>query len=186
MEIKACPRCGSTNIYQGTMGDGVLTGYTSREVCKNCGFQGMPVIFNSQEDYKKFVNELKKPTLLEKQKNPKNITDKKEIDYHKRPKGIYFLIPLLFLETIIALSLFSIYPSLFNTANVPGVVYLTMFALTGFIVPFGILKKSRWTYTVAGILFIFTTPINLPLLYYMTRPHIKKYLLKGISKNQRN
>lgn len=57
MEIKACPRCGSTNIYQGTIGDGVLTGYTSREVCKNCGFQGMPVIFNSEKDYKKFLNE---------------------------------------------------------------------------------------------------------------------------------
>jgi rRNA maturation protein Nop10 len=60
MEIKACPRCGSTNIYQGTIGDGVLTGYTNRDVCKNCGFQGMPVIFNSEEDYKKFLNGLKK------------------------------------------------------------------------------------------------------------------------------
>ncbi len=186
MEIKACPRCGSTNIYQGTMGDGVLTGYTSREVCKNCGFQGMPVIFNSQEDYKKFVNELKKPTLLEKQKPPTDINDQKEIDNFKRPKGIYFLIPLLFLETIIALSLFSIYPSLFNTANVPGVMYLGIFILTGITVPIGICTQSRWTYTVAGILFIFTTPINLPLLYYITRPHIKKYLLNGNSKNQRN
>lgn len=60
MEIKACPRCGSTKIYQGNISDGVLTGYTSRQVCKNCGFQGMPLIFNDEKDYKKFLTELKR------------------------------------------------------------------------------------------------------------------------------
>ena len=183
MEIKACPRCGSTKIFQGTMGDGVLTGYTSREVCKNCGFQGMPVIFNSEEDYKKFIHEIKKCNSLNKEKNSARIKKPEGEEYLKRPTGIFLLIILLFLETIIALSLFSIYPSLFNTANVPGVLYLTMFVLTGIIVPIGVYTKSKWTYTVAGILFIFTIPINLPLLYYITRPHIKDYLTKGNSKD---
>ena len=55
MEIKACPKCGSRKIYQGRMGDGVLTGYTTRDVCRDCGYQGMPIIFDSEEDYKKFL-----------------------------------------------------------------------------------------------------------------------------------
>jgi hypothetical protein len=139
----------------------------------------MPIIFNSEEDYKKFVFRLKKDKPLEKENKPTFIKKKKETDNFKRPKGIFLLVLVLFLETIIALSLFSIYPPLFNTANVPGVVYLTMFVLTGIIVPIGIYTKSGWTYTVAGILFIFTIPINLPLLYYITRPHIKEYLLKS-------
>ena len=46
MEIIACPNCGSRKIYQGTMGEGVLTGYTTRSVCRNCGYQGMPIIFD--------------------------------------------------------------------------------------------------------------------------------------------
>ncbi len=55
MEILACPRCGSRRIYQGRMRDGVLTGYTSRDVCRDCGFQGMPIIFDSEDSYKKFL-----------------------------------------------------------------------------------------------------------------------------------
>lgn len=60
MEITACPKCGSKKIYQGRMSDGVLTGYTSRNVCRNCGYQGPPIIFDSEEDYKKFLDEKKK------------------------------------------------------------------------------------------------------------------------------
>lgn len=60
MEITACPKCGSKKIYQGRMSDGVLTGYTNRKVCRNCGYQGSPIIFDSEKDYKKFLEELKK------------------------------------------------------------------------------------------------------------------------------
>ena len=48
--IKACPRCGSNNIFQGTMGDGILTGYTTKDVCRNCGYQGTPVAFDYVKD----------------------------------------------------------------------------------------------------------------------------------------
>ena len=58
LEIIACPNCGSRRIYQGTMGDGVLTGYTSRNVCRNCGYQGIPVIFDTEQEYHKFLHEL--------------------------------------------------------------------------------------------------------------------------------
>ncbi|MEA3458569.1 MAG: hypothetical protein U9R21_07825 [Candidatus Thermoplasmatota archaeon] len=55
MEIIACPQCGSRNIRQGTIRDGELGGYTTRDVCKNCGYIGMPIIFDSEEAYKKFL-----------------------------------------------------------------------------------------------------------------------------------
>ena len=74
MEIKACPNCGSRKIYQGRMGDGVLTGYTTRDVCRDCGYQGMPIIFDSEQDYKKFLEskKLKKDTKEDEKKNKKN------------------------------------------------------------------------------------------------------------------
>ena len=55
MEIIACPRCGSRNIRQGTIRDGELGGYTTRDVCKNCGYIGIPIIFDSEEAYEKFL-----------------------------------------------------------------------------------------------------------------------------------
>jgi rRNA maturation protein Nop10 len=59
MRITACPRCGSRRIFQGRLKDGVITGYTSREVCRDCGYRGSPIIFDSMDEYKKFLNELK-------------------------------------------------------------------------------------------------------------------------------
>jgi hypothetical protein len=58
MKITACPKCGSTRIFQGTMGDGTITGITTRQVCRDCGYQGPPLIFESEEDYQKFRQEL--------------------------------------------------------------------------------------------------------------------------------
>ena len=65
MEITACPKCGSRKIFQGNIGDGVLTGYTSRNVCKDCGYQGMPLIFDSDEEYEKFLEGLAKESSAE-------------------------------------------------------------------------------------------------------------------------
>jgi len=56
LEITACPKCGSKRIFQGTMRDGLLSGYTSNYVCKECGYQGMPFIFDNEKEYKKFIN----------------------------------------------------------------------------------------------------------------------------------
>ncbi|MBS3749763.1 MAG: hypothetical protein KGY67_08720 [Candidatus Thermoplasmatota archaeon] len=186
MEIEACPKCGSTKIYQGTIGDGVLTGYTSRQVCRNCGFQGMPLIFSNEKEYKKFLEGLKKERTEKSSTDEKLKKEPKEPKDQRCPKGLFFLSGILIVETIIALYLFSIYPPLIQSGNVPGVMYLTTFVLTGILVPIGILTKSTWTFTIAGILFIFTIPINLPLLYYITRPHVKGYLLKKQSRKQRN
>jgi hypothetical protein len=165
------------------MGDGVLTGYTSRQVCKNCGYQGMPLIFSNEKDYKRFLEGLEKEQT---DKSSTNESQKQESQHPSKPSGLVFLSAILIFETIIALYLFTLYPSLIYAANVPGIMYLTMFVLTGIFIPIGIFTKARWTFTVAGILFIFTIPINLPLLYYITRPHVKEYLLKKKQSKQRN
>jgi hypothetical protein len=60
MEITACPVCGSKNIGIGTLGDGIISGLSSwKEVCKNCGYQGASLLFETEEDYQKFCSALK-------------------------------------------------------------------------------------------------------------------------------
>ena len=54
MSITACPKCGSRKIFQGRLKEGVLTGYTDRYVCRDCGYQGSPLIFDSIDEYHKF------------------------------------------------------------------------------------------------------------------------------------
>ena len=59
MKITACPKCGSKDIQMGGIGEGVLFGITSwKQVCKKCGYQGAPLVFDSEKEYKKFVEEL--------------------------------------------------------------------------------------------------------------------------------
>ena len=65
MEIIACPKCGSRRIFQGRLKEGVLTGYTSKEVCRDCGYQGIPLIFDDVESYKNFLKALEEEKELE-------------------------------------------------------------------------------------------------------------------------
>jgi heme/copper-type cytochrome/quinol oxidase subunit 4 len=59
MEITACPLCGSKRIGIGTLGDGIISGLSSwNEVCKDCGYQGASLIFESETQYNKFLEAL--------------------------------------------------------------------------------------------------------------------------------
>jgi len=59
MEITACPICGSKNIRIGTLGDGIISGLSSwNEVCRDCGYQGASLIFESESEYNKFLEAL--------------------------------------------------------------------------------------------------------------------------------
>jgi len=59
MKITACPKCGSKNISMGTMDSGVTFGVTSwNSVCRNCGYQGMPLHFDSKQEYNRFLKGL--------------------------------------------------------------------------------------------------------------------------------
>lgn len=59
MGITACPVCGSKNIGIGTLGDGIISGLSSwKEVCRNCGYQGASLVFDTEADYTKFLDAL--------------------------------------------------------------------------------------------------------------------------------
>jgi len=70
MEITACPNCGSKNIGIGTLGDGIISGLSSwKEVCKNCGYQGASLLFDSEIEYKKFIDALSNAKKQTKKEN---------------------------------------------------------------------------------------------------------------------
>jgi len=174
MEIKACPKCGSRKIYQGRMGDGVLTGYTSKDVCRNCGYQGMHIIFDSEEEYKKF---LKSKSIEE----PNNEVEEKKVDIkqikHNRPLGVSILAFIMIFEAIFTVFLYYFLGVVYINAWL-WIYYITVFVISAIILPYGILKGKSWAWTIGGILFALSIPIGLIFLYYLTRPHVKAYFGK--------
>jgi len=97
MEITACPKCGSRRIFQGRLKEGVLTGYTTKYVCRDCGYQGFPFIFDSEEEYKKFFNQIKK----EKTKEKKEYISE-EIEDSKKPMILKNITTKLGLSLVVA------------------------------------------------------------------------------------
>ena len=175
MEINACPKCGSRKIYQGRMGDGVLTGYTSKDVCRNCGFQGMPIIFDSEEEYKKFLKSksIEEPNNEIKEKK----LDKKQIK-HERPLGVTILVFIMIFEAIFTIFLYYFLGMIYTNVWL-WIYYITIFVISAIILPYGILKGKGWAWTIGGILFALSIPIGLIFLYYLTRPHVKAYFGKN-------
>jgi predicted RNA-binding Zn-ribbon protein involved in translation (DUF1610 family) len=59
-EITACPKCGSKNISSlkhvkhWLKRSGAVMGVYS---CQECGYEGLPLILDSEEDYKRFLSE---------------------------------------------------------------------------------------------------------------------------------
>lgn len=77
MEITACPVCGSKNIRIGTLGDGIISGLSSwNEVCRDCGYQGASLVFDSESEYNKFLEAL----AHQKQQADARIENTKEIE----------------------------------------------------------------------------------------------------------
>jgi len=81
MKITACPKCGSKNISMGTMGSGITFGITSwNEMCKDCGYQGQPIVFDSEKKYKKFLVEVKQKPLDKKTELKEEPSVEDEVD----------------------------------------------------------------------------------------------------------
>lgn len=81
MKITACPKCGSKNISMGTMGSGVTFGITSwNEMCRDCGYQGQPIVFDSEKKYKKFLVAVKQKPLDEKTELKEELSVEDEVD----------------------------------------------------------------------------------------------------------
>lgn len=184
MEIKACPNCGSRRIYQGRMGDGVLTGYTSRNVCRNCGYQGMPIIFDSEKEYKKFL--VSKIFKEEKKEIPEK-SKKKEGKPIKieRPLIVTFL---AFINIFLAVFTIYLYYSLIGFENISllWIYYIAVFSLSAIILPYGFLRGRGWAWTIGGLLYALSIPIGLIFLYYLTRPHVKIYFGKNNFQNKKD
>ena len=200
MKINACPKCGSRNIFQGTLGEGVLTGYVTKDVCKDCGYQGMPLIFNSEKEYKKFLEGLSKdregkvgkPEKIAEE--PVKLTEKELLEFlnepseekpseplkQKRPYGLIILVFItIFYAMLLTVWIIS-YPYVLGL-NVHmwlwiyGIIFLSVSVFSIIAIPYGFLKGKEWTYTLAGTLFIFALPLGLFFLYYLTRPHVKAH-----------
>ena len=172
MEIKACPKCGGNKIYQGRIGDGVLTGYINRDVCRNCGYQGMPIIFDSEKEYKKF---LESKSLKEKIKN--NMKHNKQLKT-ELPLGVIILTVLIIIQAIFTVLLYYT----FNISYVNTwlwVYYIIVFLISAIILPYGLITGKSWAWTIGGMLFALSIPIGLIFLYYITRSHVKRFFGKA-------
>jgi hypothetical protein len=61
MKITACLRCGSKNLDIADMRDGITPGIDwSTMVCRDCDWQGIPMEFETENDYQKFLKGLEK------------------------------------------------------------------------------------------------------------------------------
>ena len=136
MKIHACPRCGSQKIYIGTMDSGVTFGITSNNyTCKNCNYNGMPLIFNNKKNYMQFLkgfqkeNETKKTNKEEKtketkeegEKNEEAIIPEKEITHWHGKRSWWIEIILAFLISA-ALFLYGL-PTMINTLDLIFILY---------------------------------------------------------------
>jgi len=173
MEIKVCPNCGSNKIYQGRMGDGVLTGYSSRDVCRNCGYQGMPIIFDSEKEYNKFMESKKIKNNI---KNESSIKENKQLK-SKRPFGVIILAFLIVIEAIFTIFLYYGFRDYYINTWL-WIYYIVVFLISAIILPLGLITGKSWAWTIGGMLFALSTPIGLVFLYYITRPHVKRFFGK--------
>ena len=167
MEITACPNCGRKNIGIGTLGDGILFGLSSwKEVCKDCGYQGATLLFDSETEYKKFVDALsnaKKQTVEEKEEIKEENTEesveltkeKKEVleflnqtkDTPKSPKKKnYFLeftlaivLSSIFFITLLSSIYFGINNDLFSNDDLFTIVLYTIGSFVGVLIFFFLL-----------------------------------------------
>lgn len=177
MNISVCPRCGSKNIYQGTIRDGVLTGYTTRYVCKDCGYQGMPIIFDSEKEYKKFLTGISRGKgPIDKIEKEKMRKEAKTFKY-ERPFGVTILAFIMIFDGIFAIYLYYLVASLHMNIW-PWTYYIIVLLISAIVLPYGFLKGKGWAWTFGGILYVFSLPIGLIFLYYLTRPHVKVYFGK--------
>ncbi len=177
MEIIACPRCGSRRIYQGRMSDGVLTGYTSRNVCRDCGYQGTPIILDSEKDYIKFIKNVKEKQKNKPEKEEIREEENKNVEV-ERPLGIIILVTAMILEALLAIYFYYEFVGFDNTIWL-WIYYIVIFTVSAIVLPYGLLLGRSWAWTLGGMLFALSIPTGLVFLYYITRPHVKAYFGKN-------
>ncbi len=81
--------CGSKKIGIGTLGDGIIAGLSSwKEVCRDCGYQGASLLFETEDEYNKYLKALKQHTTEEKTDNNEETMEEEPADLTKEDKEI--------------------------------------------------------------------------------------------------
>ena len=157
-EIKACPRCGSQRIFMGELKGGVIYGLTSWKMqCRNCGYQGQPLIFDTQEEYEKFLEGLKEtrgadvPPLGPEDEQPdKNIQDllantpdqKPTVEAPEKSWRLEIIVAIIIGAV---LTIFEI-PSFVNSMGATGVVYAALFLVIASLVALVVIIFVEYVY----------------------------------------
>jgi transcription elongation factor Elf1 len=148
MEITACPVCGSKNIGIGTLGDGIISGLSSwNEVCKNCGYQGASLIFESESQYNKFLEAL---TFQKKQDETQNTETKEKSEQGTDEKTtirsgkknylfefiVSVVLTIVFFIILSGSNYFGMYSNLFSQNNIGNIVVYFLGSFVGVILFF--------------------------------------------------
>ena len=160
MKVTACPKCGSKKISMGTIGSGVTFGITSWiEQCRECGYQGQSIIFESEREYKEFIEKLKgkkqqkRKTDLKKEisvinkkneviklskKDNETIKLLKEFENEKTKKPVWPKNKIWWPEIVISLllAIFTYFTGLSNLASLMGIELAILFGAINFIFNF--------------------------------------------------
>lgn len=66
MNILACISCGSRNLRSGAAVDGIVPGDVPYVyICNECEHKGAPIIFDTEEEYNKFLIALRSDKQIE-------------------------------------------------------------------------------------------------------------------------
>ena len=152
MEITACPVCGSKNIGIGTLGDGIISGLSSwNEVCKDCGYQGASLIFESESEYNKFLDALscqkKQAEIRIKEtgeEKPEQDRDEKTSIHSEKKSYIFEFIVSVFLAIVFFIILsgsryFELYNDIFSQNTLGTIVLYILSSFVGVILFFFLL-----------------------------------------------
>jgi transcription elongation factor Elf1 len=144
MEITACPVCGSKNIGIGTLGDGIISGLSSwNEVCKNCGYQGAPLVFESESEYNKFLEALSnqnKQTEVGIEEGNEENTEKgldETTSIHVKKKSYLFefivsvILTIIFFIILSVSRYFGVYINIFSQNNLASFVLYILSSFVG-------------------------------------------------------
>ncbi|MCX6670357.1 MAG: hypothetical protein NTX92_00355 [Euryarchaeota archaeon] len=152
MEITACPLCGSKKIGIGTLGDGIISGLSSwNEVCKDCGYQGVSLIFESETHYNKFLEALsyqKKQAEAQRteasEEKPGQGFDEKTAVHSEKKRYLFEFIVSVVLTIVFFIILsgsnsFGMYTDLFSQKNLGTLVGYILGSFVGVILFFFLL-----------------------------------------------
>jgi transcription elongation factor Elf1 len=148
MEITACPVCGSKKIGIGTLGDGIISGLSSwNEVCKDCGYQGASLVFESEAQYNKFLEGLAIQKKQRETQTQESYEEKPEqrsenrTGYSKKKSYLFefivsVVLTLVFFIILSGSNFFGSYPNLLPQNNLSILIVFILSSFLGIILLF--------------------------------------------------